>query len=384
VACSGVGDTLNRPRLLYIDNLRILLTALVILHHLAVTYGGPGSWAYIEEGEMSAASSMMITLLVTVNQSFFMGLFFLISSFFSPGSYDRKGPGPYLKDRLKRLGIPLLFYLLVVSPLLNYRLSLQRGFQGSLGEFISSNLGNWEVGPLWFVAALLLFSFVYVLWRLLARPAVPPTPSEDTAPSNLAIAALALAMGLLTFAVRIWLPVGWALEPLGFQFPHFVQYIALFIVGLLAYRRNWLSGLSDDQGRVWLRAILVLVLLFFVLFITGGALQGDLDPYRGGLRWQSFAYAIWEQFMGMAMVVTLLVWFRNRFDHQGPLAQKLSTAAYATYVFHEPVIILLALALLDIRLDQGLKWVLVAPLAVSLSFLVGHIVKRMPLARDVL
>jgi glucan biosynthesis protein C len=32
----------SRPRLLYIDNLRILLTILVILHHLAIIYGGSG------------------------------------------------------------------------------------------------------------------------------------------------------------------------------------------------------------------------------------------------------------------------------------------------------------------------------------------------------
>ena len=32
----------SRPRLFYIDNLRILLTILVILHHLAIIYGGSG------------------------------------------------------------------------------------------------------------------------------------------------------------------------------------------------------------------------------------------------------------------------------------------------------------------------------------------------------
>ena len=45
----------TKPRLLYIDNLRILLTILVIMHHLAIGYGGPGDWAYREQGEMSSA-----------------------------------------------------------------------------------------------------------------------------------------------------------------------------------------------------------------------------------------------------------------------------------------------------------------------------------------
>ena len=34
---------LKKGRLLYIDNLRIVLTALVVLHHLAIQYGGSGN-----------------------------------------------------------------------------------------------------------------------------------------------------------------------------------------------------------------------------------------------------------------------------------------------------------------------------------------------------
>ena len=84
------------------------------------------------------------------------------------------------------------------------------------------------------------------------------------------------------------------------------------------------------------------------------------------------------------MVVTLLVWFRTRFNKQGSLAQKMSAAAYATYIFHRPTIILLAIALSSIKLDLALKFVLVAPLAVALSFLVGYVVKRLPIARNIL
>jgi len=378
----------SRPRLFYIDNLRILLTILVILHHLAIIYGGSGGgMPYREDGEMGMVSSILMTLFLAINQAFFMGFFFMLSSYFGPGSYDRKGAGAYLKDRLKRLGIPLLFYLVVLVPLLKYRVALYYGFQGSLGKFLSQYLKNYrglDVGPLWFVEALLIFSFFYVLWRLLTKPATTLAPSESKAPNNVAIAGFALVLGLLTFVVRIWLPMGWMFNLLGLQFPFFVQYIALFIVGILAYRRNWFAGLSDAQGKVWALIIPVLVVLFFVLFIAGGALEGNLDPFMGGVHWQSLGFSVWEQFMCLAMVVALLVWFRNKFNRQGPLAKKLSAAAYATYIFHAPVIILLAIALQGIRLDLALKWLLVAPVAVSLSFLVGYAIKKLPLARDIL
>ena len=378
-----------KPRLLYIDNLRILLTILVILHHLAIGYGAPGNNIYVETGEISTVSTILLTLFVAINQAFFMGFFFMISSYFTPGSYDRKGAGAYVLDRLKRLGIPLMFYIVVIDPLLNFVLARYYDYEGSFRQFLSLYLQNLidfralGVGPLWFVAALLIFSLAYVLWRLVfpQPPATPP--SEVKAPSNWVIAAFALVLGLTTFVVRIWFPVGWEFRLLGFQVAHFVQYIALFIVGILAYRGDWFARISIAQGKFWLRMVLILIVLFPVLFVAVGALEGNVDKAFGGLHWQSLAYSVWEQFMCLAMVVTLLVGFRSRFNRQGSLAQKMSAAAYATYIFHRPTITLLALALVSISLDLALKFVLVAPLAVALSFLVGYIVKQLPVARDI-
>ncbi len=101
----------------FVDNLRILLTILVISHHISITYGAPGSW-YHREGVPDMLSAIILTLFVAVNQAFFMGFFFMISGYFVPGSYDRKGGGKFLKDRLMRLGIPLVFYMVVIDPLL--------------------------------------------------------------------------------------------------------------------------------------------------------------------------------------------------------------------------------------------------------------------------
>ena len=127
-----IDQKVPRPRLLYIDNLRILLTILVIMHHFAIGYGGPGGFYYVENGPMSDVSEILMTLFLAINQAFFMGFFFMISSYFSPGSVDRKGTGTFLKDRLKRLGIPLLLYILVIAPVLSYVSARLYGFEGTL------------------------------------------------------------------------------------------------------------------------------------------------------------------------------------------------------------------------------------------------------------
>ena len=64
-------------KLAYINNIKILMTILVVLHHVTVTYGGPGSWYYNEKTTRLAALIPM-NMFVSVNQAFFMGFFFML------------------------------------------------------------------------------------------------------------------------------------------------------------------------------------------------------------------------------------------------------------------------------------------------------------------
>lgn len=59
----------------YLDQIKIVLTVLVILHHAFITYGAPGGWYYKQPIENNALASMLLTMFVATNQSFFMGFF---------------------------------------------------------------------------------------------------------------------------------------------------------------------------------------------------------------------------------------------------------------------------------------------------------------------
>jgi glucan biosynthesis protein C len=62
----------------------------------------------------------------------------------------------------------------------------------------------------------------------------------------------------------------------------------------------------------------------------------------------------------------------------------MSETCFAVYVLHPIVIVPLALALSGIRLNLGLKFVLVAPIAVALCYLVAYYVRKLPYFRSVL
>lgn len=218
------------------------------------------------------------------DQAYFMELFLLISAYFIPGSYGRKGPTRFLKDRLVRLGIPLVVYCWIINPLFiwlwKYRyMPLWRFFPG---EYFSGGqvLGQ---GPLWFVETLLIFSLVYILWRVSTQWRKAGVKKETPFPRNGVIILFAVLLGLATFLVRLF----WVMDVdsfglLNLQLPFFAQYIALFIIGLIAYRNNWFLKLTDQTGRWWLITAAVLILLWAPMMLFNGAPDGDIS-YRGGL-----------------------------------------------------------------------------------------------------
>jgi hypothetical protein len=100
------------------------MTALVILHHTAITYGGPGGWFWRENETSAAPSSLLFTLFCATNQAYFMGFFFLLAGYFTPRALERKGYKAFLRDRVLRLGLPLLA---------RRPSSLRRAFRGRRG-----------------------------------------------------------------------------------------------------------------------------------------------------------------------------------------------------------------------------------------------------------
>ena len=375
-------------RLLFIDNIRVFLTILVILHHTMTIYAGSGSWGLYTEGRQDMIAAVLGTWFCAVNQAYFMGLFLLISAYFMPGSYDRKGASHFLKDRLIRLGIPLVVYSWIISPLTWVVVTYVT--QGQIlpwwdylpGVRFEGIIG---AGPLWFVEVLLIFTIVYALWRRLFRPdpPTPPVKTESRFPGSAAIALFAVLLAAVTFLIRLWVPVGWNFSLLNLQFPFFAQYIALFIVGLIAYRRNWLASLSDSTGKRWLAIAIALILLFVPLALLGGAAESD-QPFRGGLYWQAAAYALWESFVCVSMCIGLVYAFGRYLNRQDRLAKFLSPNAYTAYIIHAQVITATALVLRNVDLYPLLKFGLAVLIAVPLSFALSNLIRKLPYTDRVL
>lgn len=365
-------------KLFYIDNIRVLLTILVILHHTVITYGGAGGWYYIEPSARKEALLPML-LFVCVNQSFFMGFFFLLSAYFTVSSLDRKGPKRFIADRLLRLGLPLAFYSIILSPLYSYLVYyFAKGHHITILQYLSGYHHWISFGVMWFVAALLDFTLLYVAGRSLFKTPVIPVPGTRT------ILVFAFALGIFSFFTRIIFPVGWELEPLGFQLGHFPQYIALFIVGVLAFRNNWFEQLSERTGKQLTLSAFLCLLCFPLFVIIRSKLQVPNHWFSGGFHWESLLYAVWEQWIGISILTALLIKGKRSWNGASPLQRKLSRSAFAVYIIHPLVVISLSMMVRNLFIDPAYKFLLVAPFAVAGSFLLGSLVVRIPFVNRVI
>jgi len=382
----------TETRLLFIDNIRWMLIVLVICHHAAVTYSHVGGWYYMDGPKPGLIATSLFATFETFNQAYFMGFLFLIAGYFVPRAFDSKGPAHFLRDRAARLGLPSLFFMLVIHPVTVYW--LLRTFDdpsipsltAAYGRFLSSGKVFSATGPMWFAVALLIFCAIYALVRVIApsRPAVEENASHRTLPSHLSVIALILVMGACTFLVRITQPIG--VNILNMQLCYFSQYVWLFAVGVFAYRGNWLRRIPHSFGRLWMRLALTAgVAGWFALIITSGALQGNSQSLLGGFHWQSAAFSLWESFFCLGMCLGLTVLFRDKFNFQGKFSQWMSRNSFTAYLFHTPLLVAVTLALKHLSAPVGVKFLLASLLAVPITFVVSAFLRpRIPVLRRVL
>jgi hypothetical protein len=155
----------------YIDWLRIIVVALLIPHHIAITFSHIGD-AYVFTPVKDNAFYFFI-------QSTFLNLWFMRVLFFVSGisiyyALKKRTNEQYFGERCKRLLLPTVFAIIFICPLMAYFRALNlNGFQGSLIKFFPVFFTKFETylgwGHFWFLIYLFVFSMLLLLARLILK-----------------------------------------------------------------------------------------------------------------------------------------------------------------------------------------------------------------------
>ena len=337
-------------RLYYLDNLKVCLTVLVIMHHAGQAYGNGGEWAYTPSNP--AEFMPWIWHFFSTNAAFFMGLYFFISGYFVPRSLDKQGTKLFIQKKLLRLGVPLLF----------------------IGVIISFLSGKIEIAHMWFVESLLVFCLIYALIRHWVSPINKKCNSKLTV---IGLLTVALVMGIGSYFIRqvspqdhwIW-PFG--IIPLPMEPAHYLQYVMMFVMGILAYRFQWLDKMSNGTG---------LTTLFIGIALAIGNYLRDGGPWNDFV-WQWFG--IYESLMCVFISFGLMWFFRQFVCSTSHFWQWCAAQSYGAYVFHLLLMIVLQNVVDSIWMGAFGKFLFIGIVTTILSFVLTWMVKMIPGFRKVL
>jgi peptidoglycan/LPS O-acetylase OafA/YrhL len=379
--------------------LRAFVTLLVIAHHSVLAYH-----PYAPAPPTSLGAEPMlwqafpvvdshkwhgVEIFVGFNDVFFMSLMFFVSGLFVWPSLQRKGPGRFVKDRFRRLGIPFLVAAALLAPLAYLPTYLQTGAAFRLVKFATAwlSLPHWPSGPAWFLWVLLAFDCV-------AAAATRVAPTWGTALGGFMSRRrrpAALFWLLVTASALAYVPLAMSFDPgrwasfgpFSFQVSRALHYAVYFSAGAGLGAAGLVAGQLTPGSKLarrwplWMAAaagaFLLAAAAFLVLLSQGTA--------AGQGMWAivdlTFVVSCAASTFGFLAVF-------SRFARPGRLGDSLAANAYGMYITHYALVSWLQYALLRSTLPGAAKGTLVFLGAVILSWFVTAAVRRIPAVGTVL
>jgi glucans biosynthesis protein C len=358
---------MESERLLYLDNLKVVLIALIIALHAVLGYVGLIEvWTYSNVRETTIHPLVEMALLVALSPFgfFLIALLFLVAGLLTPGSHDRKGGRRFVEDRLLRLGVPFVVYVFLVQPALVYAVAHPYGdASGSFGQEYLGADRQVDTGPLWFVGVLLVYSLAYAAWRRLAGPGRRPTRP----PTFRTLVVSALVVAPASFVVRLVYPYGGESGVTDLNLWEWPACIAVFVLGVRAARHGWACAVPHDLVRVSRLLTAVAVVAMTVLLYVVGS-RDAVEEMFGGWTWYAVAFACIEAVLVVFGPVWLLDLARRRLARPLPWGEELGRSAYGAFMLQTVFLLGLAVALRPVPFPAEVKALLVAGGAVAASF----------------
>ncbi|HKX66882.1 MAG TPA: acyltransferase, partial [Intrasporangium sp.] len=351
--------------------LKVVLVAGVIVAHTTMAWTGVGNWVF-RETPVREPLLTLLTVVAALGALFGMSLFFLIAGYFTPRSLERKGARRFILDRVVRLLVPMLAFVVLLSPPIEYVDPDNAGWTDGFWAFVPEIWWPPAPGPTWFLGVLFLFSVAYAglrTWR--PRPEPVPRPLR---PSQLAV--LALAIAGMSFLIRTETPLGEELWRLALaQAPGWVVGFAL---GVLAAERGWLP-LGAGLGRRMRWIAWVGMSASVAIMGLAGVSGMDLALFLGHGTWQSGVLSVVEGVILVTVPLWLVDLFWRRFDEQpGRFGWVLRRSAFGAFLVHQGGLVALVLGVRLLPWPPEAAYLTVSALGVGISFALGWFLTRLP------
>lgn len=331
-------------RMIFWDNLKVCLIILMIYDHSALPFIPWEGWFFSFSNPNDRIPSIMNFVLL--NSTFIMAVFFFMSGYFMPMSFDNRSCFLFIKKKFLRYIVPSVICGIIFKIAINY--------------FI--------VYHLWYLETLFVFSAVYALFRTCIGYEYP---SSKCFPLSLkGISFISLTVGILAFLIGRYsyyydykIFCKYIIELI-----HYPQYIVMFCLGILSYRIDFFKSFSDKKG------------LF--LLASGSILAFCLSFFN--ISYREVWYPFYETFLSVYLGLGLLWLFHKFCNWDNSFWKWCSEQSFGAYVFHAFVLFAVDCLFDDVLVNVYIKFVLIGTLTAIGSFFFSWILRRIPIVRCVL
>lgn len=318
-----------------LDWLRVLLFGLLVPYHAAIGFVGYGDAVYGYRNQQVAGYALDMALFFS--HSWRLPALFMISGVGTWFLLRRTGAGAFARNRMVRLGLPLIIAMLIWNAPIAWFYVLA---QGEATDFWAV-YGQWlQRGPrsmaqhLWFLINLLIYSLICLpLFRVMKGGGASPL-----------LAGVILATGLTAIELALK-PFAFWDDPLGYQH---IWYLAFYAAGywIMTLDAAFWSRLAAARW-VLLAVGIVTAAAFFPFYeaLTPRTPETEYLLSEGGwlaAGWPfhtplTAAYSVLHSLNAVIWCGVVFGFAFRRLNHASPLLTRLNRAVYPVFIFHFPV-----------------------------------------------
>ncbi len=363
----------NTQRQYYLDWLRVITILLVFLFHCNRFFDFD-DW-HVKNATLSPVANFMSFFMV----QWMMPIFFFISGASTWFALQSKTGGKFITDRVKRILVPLVFGIFILSPHQVYleRLSHHQ-FNGSLLDFLPKYFsgfyafgGNfaWMGLHLWYLLLLFIFSLIALPLFLIIKKNRKNKSERRTASP----------LYLIAFVIILALP-GYFMFPEGFPGGrmwggwNIIEHLFLFILGYYAFSKPEITKLWSQYRYTFL--ILTILLTVGNLYLFANRIMFEFGTVFYLLK------ILLRAAVCFGWIYTLLGFAGNKLNYTNSNLKYGNEAVLPFYIIHQPVIVVIGYFVIQLQLPIGIKYLVIVLVSfVVVMTLYIFLIKKSPILR---
>lgn len=361
----------NINRLYFLDWVRVLAFGLLVFYHTGLVFV---DWGFHIQNDVLTDS--LKPFLLFLNQ-WRLPLLFLVSGAGTRFALGKRTSTTFLKERIIRLFIPLVFGILVVIPPQTYyeRLS-QHAFEGSYLQFYPHFFdgvyptGNFTWNHLWFVVYLLTYS-IFALPLFVFLRSKQGEKILSSLSNFLAKGFWVLTLIIPLILTEVLLRSRWPdTRNLISDWYNFIFYLIIFIYGyfLASSQRLWTA--IENHRRIYL----ALGIISFIMIYFGWHQAGEsfLEPLPYG----KVIFVFFKCLNILSWMLVALGYAKRYLNYNSQGLAYANKAVYPFYILHQTVLIVIGYYIIHLNLGLSIKYFLIVLATYLITMLIYEFIIR--------